>query len=525
MISGCEETKSLMPAESMEIIRKHTFSCPKEYSSLLDWSNESFWKDLPNPKHNASTNKPTKSINNKPSNKISIEAVFGDLLKTNPNQNNQKINEQEHLFIKKTQFLSEKYFNIWKTAVELKKEQKRQEESKLKQTTKLDTFMKQLKKRKKSEKMEVNIQEEKAKIRVVKDVSSGIVKPCSSFKNRFDAQKSIIEIQKSKLEEQNRIIQELKLGIINDDLLKSIENTKTNIREIFGSCSGKIKYKIPLILGEEPKFSITSHEAPKIVQKMEQRALERAQNREIILERKRLIEEKRQRMLQEAIERKRVLEEEEKKRSLELIKERRRKEMEMEKIRYINKQKYMEKLNTAVEFYNRLLLKQSLIQLYSYMKDGRDKYFLAVDYYEKKILKESMVSWQQVVESAYKVKYEIADAHFEYKLLKKSIQCWREIHIESIRNMQVAEDLYDFRLTSNVFIHWNRYVCIEFMKQHKMMKKAESHYKRWLLFHYFHLWRSLKAVNELLKAKELKKAKWRQKVWEILPDYKPVIDI
>uniref|UniRef100_A0A6P7FEG6 Caldesmon-like n=1 Tax=Diabrotica virgifera virgifera TaxID=50390 RepID=A0A6P7FEG6_DIAVI len=431
MISVCEKTKSLMPPESMEIIRKHTFSSPKEYSNLLDWSNESFWEDLPNPKHNSSTNKPIKSTNNIPSKTISIETVFGDLLKTNPNQNNQKIIAQEQFFNKKTQFLSEKYFNIWKTAVELKKDQKRQEEAKLNQTTKLDTFMKKLKKRRKSEKEGINIKEEKAKIRVVvKDVSSSVVKPCSSFKNRFDVQKSIIELQKSKLEEQNRIIQDLKLGIINDDLLKSIENTKINIREIFGSCSGKNKYKIPLILGEEPKFSITSQVAPKIVQKMEQRALERAKNREIILERKKLIEEKRERMLQEAIERKRVLEEEEKKRSLEIIKERRRKEMEMEKIRCMNKQKYMAKLNTAVEFYNRLLLKQTLLQLYSYMKDGRDKRFLAVDYYEKKILKESIVSWQQVVESAYKVKYEIADAHFEYKLLKRSIQCWQKVSFD-----------------------------------------------------------------------------------------------
>lgn len=50
-------------------------------------------------------------------------------------------------------------------------------------------------------------------------------------------------------------------------------------------------------------------------------------------------------------------------------------------------------------------------------------------------------------------------------------------------------------------------------------------YFRCLLFNCFYQWRSLKAVLELEKAKELKKQKWREKVWEILPDYRPPEDI
>lgn len=48
---------------------------------------------------------------------------------------------------------------------------------------------------------------------------------------------------------------------------------------------------------------------------------------------------------------------------------------------------------------------------------------------------------------------------------------------------------------------------------------------RRLLFHYFYLWRSLPAVMQLEKAKELKKRKWREKVWEVIPDYKPPEDM
>lgn len=52
--------------------------------------------------------------------------------------------------------------------------------------------------------------------------------------------------------------------------------------------------------------------------------------------------------------------------------------------------------------------------------------------------------------------------------------------MESIRNMQVAEDLYDLRLTSNIFIHWYRYVCKQIVLEGHKMKIAEKHHKRYI---------------------------------------------
>lgn len=45
-----------------------------------------------------------------------------------------------------------------------------------------------------------------------------------------------------------------------------------------------------------------------------------------------------------------------------------------------------------------------------------------------------------------------------------------------------------------------------------------------ILVNCFYQWRSLPAVLQLEKAKEEKKKKWRAKVLEILPDYKPSND-
>lgn len=45
------------------------------------------------------------------------------------------------------------------------------------------------------------------------------------------------------------------------------------------------------------------------------------------------------------------------------------------------------------------------------------------------------------------------------------------------------------------------------------------------LIHYYYQWKSLPAVIQLEKVKEEKKRKWREKVWEILPNYDPIFDV
>lgn len=51
--------------------------------------------------------------------------------------------------------------------------------------------------------------------------------------------------------------------------------------------------------------------------------------------------------------------------------------------------------------------------------------------------------------------------------------------MDAVRNMQVAEDLHEFRLTSNVFVNWHRYVCKQNMIEMSKMKLAEKHYNKY----------------------------------------------
>nr|CAI5866380.1 unnamed protein product [Callosobruchus analis] len=332
-------------------------------------------------------------------------------------------------------------------------------------------------------------------------------------------------MQRAKIEEQNKIIAELELGIIRKDLMKSIENTKTNIREIFAECSHKMKLKLPTLLIQEPKFSVCSKQAPKFVQQMEERALARAKNREMILERKRFIEETRQKLLEEAVERKKALEEEERKRNLEMLKQKRYKEMELEKIRQANQQIYLKKLSTAIMFHNKLLTQQCFKKLAVNASLNKEKHSFAVAQHRRFVLREIMKCWKEFIEDKYRPKFSLAEGYHRNLLLKTSFLKWKEAQNESRRNNQVSEDYYEFKLTSTVFIYWHRYTCKQIVLESKKLEVAEKHYNRKILFHYFYQWRSLKVVLELEKARELKKRRWREKVWEIIPDYRPPNDV
>uniref|UniRef100_A0AAR5PN76 Sfi1 spindle body domain-containing protein n=1 Tax=Dendroctonus ponderosae TaxID=77166 RepID=A0AAR5PN76_DENPD len=347
--------------------------------------------------------------------------------------------------------------------------------------------------------------------------------PSELFTNRYKSQKLIINTQRSKIEEQNRIISELKLGIIREDLLKSIENTKIDIRDIFSNCSEKLLTAAPLLRAPEERknLMILSQKAPKTIQKMQQRAIERAQYREIILERKKLIEETRQKLLAEAIEKKRVLEEEEKEHNLRAINEQRKKELLRQKRRLERKQEFERKYSKAQRFYNTALTRQCLRKLFSNYAKAKENYTLAKEFYLHKQKTWIFKAWLGYVETKFETKYTVADAHFARKALANAFDKLKLNKLESVRSMQVAEDIYDFRLTCNTFTNWHRFVCKQVMLESKRTAISLKHYNRKLLFQCFYQWRSLPVVIQLEEAKEEKKRKWREKVWDILPDYRP----
>ncbi|CAG9854985.1 unnamed protein product, partial [Phyllotreta striolata] len=407
------------------------------------------WTDVPHPQQILITKPEVQLIA-----KETIRKIFTELLHTS---NPSKITQRK-VFTKSTneKYLHEKYFKLWKNIVETRRERRRNLEHAKQQKDKIDFFIHELKKRKTTVQTLTNQS---------KNINKTNLHTGNNYRSRYEAQKSIIELQKAKLEEQNRIIKELKLGQLCADLEKS--RVKINIREIFANCSRQLKHKIPLVMKEESKFSIDTRKVPKIIQLVEQKSLERAEKRRIILERKQQIEEARQKMIEKAMEEKRAVEEEGIKKQLELMKERRRKELEMEKTRRRNQQIYAEKFNKATKFYNSLLLNFCFHKLYRNVQKRRDNEQLAAYHYKRNLLKKCLTSWMQLIEDHHKAQYNKAVDHYQENILRKTIIHWCMFHQEYVLNYQVAEDLYDFKLLSNAFTKWKQYMIDQIMDKRK----------------------------------------------------------
>lgn len=282
------------------------------------------------------------------------------------------------------------------------------------QREKLNSFMKQLRKKGKSEVIESSKADNKMLI---------------PMENRYNAQKTIIETQKQKLEEQNKLIEELKLGIIKEDLFRSINNIKVDLHEIFGDCTDKTKLlKIHLNLSENrEKFMLNSQKAPKFVHQMEEKAVQRAQNRELILERKRIIEEHRRRLLEQALENKRVLEETEKRKHLQLMAERRKRELELEKLRQANKERFLNKVEKADCLYKRTILRHSFRKLIYNCRNNQHNQLVAVQHHESTLKQRYLYKWFDLVDDLWKLKNHIADALHSHTLLRQVFRMWHAV--------------------------------------------------------------------------------------------------
>ncbi|EFA09647.1 hypothetical protein TcasGA2_TC011773 [Tribolium castaneum] len=397
-------------------------------------------------------------------------------------------------------------FDAWKRLVKMRIEKSKAVQKKLEQQEKLENLIKALKKVQKEEKTEPRTQP---------------LKVLNNFKNRFVAQKSTIERLTSKLEQKERLILELKLGILDKE---AFNESKVEIREIFAKCSAKTRCKVAPPVDYSEKFMIMTQKAPKFVQELEERALERAKRHEVVLERKRQMDETRARIIAEALEKKRAQDEEEKKKYLEMMKERRRLELEREKKRQVNKAIFMEKMQKAEDLHNRHLLKNALKKLLDEYIDMKMKQEKSELHLKITILSKSITAWKQFVEGKYRDKNALADACFARNALTRVMDKWRKLRHERVQANQVAEDYYDFVLLNKSFVQWHRHVCAEIIRQDRKKKLADLHYKRRILFHHYYMWRSLPAIIQLEKSKEEKMKKWREKVWEVLPDYKPPYD-
>lgn len=327
--------------------------------------------------------------------------------------------------------IAKKYFKLWKTKVKQKRKDVDTKE-------KIVKFLEELKKHK------VAVKPTKCEKR---ENENGQTKQCSKsakkryqdvseiYKNRFQAQQDVIKSQQTKLYEQEKIIEDLKLGIITEETQKSLQNGKCEIREIFKRCSVKVKCSITPPEAVEKNVDIIelrTSKVPKIMAELDRRATERAIRRNIILEKKKIIEEKKRKEYEFIVANKKAADDEQKKRNLEAIKEKRRLENELERRRQENRNKYLETINKADKFH-RKKLKRKYFNAFKALMEIKTEFEIKSDlFYENLLKKKSLYIWNVNVKENLEKQYLDADCLYEYKLKKKIFKSWQLVIYEII---------------------------------------------------------------------------------------------
>ncbi|KMQ97320.1 coiled-coil domain-containing protein [Lasius niger] len=347
----------------------------------------------------------------------------------------------------------------------------------------------------------------------------------SPAQSRLNAQKEIIHKQRMKLAEQSKIIEELKLKQVQEEIMRAGEETVNAAKETLTHCGQQTRRTLIQLMrqaGYRDK-SLTAPvrvpSPPRFLVRMEARA-EARRNRI------KLREEARQKKLEDEkrkVEAARREEEQERRRSQqEALREAKRMREEREQQRMCEMER-CKKLNAmAEEFYRKHLLRRYIMEPFIALVEMKNNYInKAEDHYKRCLLQKAFVRWKMETERQSQFKTELAVSLYNRNLLWYALQKWKEMAREERRKEQVAKDFSDMRLQNKCFKLWKIKTVEYKAEQLKTERLALEHYEERLKARYFNMWKRYpKIVPDILESERIKNT-WREIVQEVVPDFDP----
>uniref|UniRef100_A0A182W6R2 Uncharacterized protein n=1 Tax=Anopheles minimus TaxID=112268 RepID=A0A182W6R2_9DIPT len=367
--------------------------------------------------------------------------------------------------------------------------------------------------------------------------ATDVVQPASvkkEYEHRLKVQQDIIELQKLKLERQERIITELKLSKfseaskiskmeIQSELLKAARTGHVRLRakakciQIVGNIKADTSEE-----DEMRKLQAQGLMIPKFLAKMQQRALERSQRHQEAKERRMRLEKEREDAKQAAEEAKRQEDDDARKRRYREMREKRKLEKLQKIIREQERQAWIANNQIAKEF---RLLKLKRFGMHAFKlllgirhENERRSVAYRRRYYKRKYFRR----WWFHTNAHWESKKALADELHEYKLYRLTLRHWKLYMHEQRCKLQVAIDWYEVRMSEKVISIWIGKTKQSLMILHGKISHAASHYEWQLKWKVFERWQRLHIILRIEKETEMRRQRWRMKIWELLPDYKPI---
>ncbi|CAH0714507.1 unnamed protein product, partial [Brenthis ino] len=354
----------------------------------------------------------------------------------------------------------------------------------------------------------------------------------NTYQHRYKIQKHIIALQKTKLEEQNKLIEKLKYNKIVEASRQSLDTMREDVRKTYYEIDKHLKPKIKCLTNElkikefeEPSLVLHCLKVPQFLQRMESRAREREEKHAIIRERRKQMEEERLRLKQQAELAKAEMDKEEKMRKIKDLREKRKKE----KIENIRKKQHAERMRALIvmsdlHYERNLMYKYGLKPLKLLLEIKKDNIDKAKVHYKFQLMKNLFLHWMWYTEDMWFDRNYKAEDFYRKKILKKAFNGLKMNHHEFVLKKQVADDYYDLFVSQLVFRKFREGIMILKKEIEFKWKKASLYYNSNIMFKTFTCWRTLPALNALKREQEARKLKWREKVLQVVPDYQPPED-
>ncbi|XP_043662994.1 trichohyalin isoform X1 [Drosophila teissieri] len=357
------------------------------------------------------------------------------------------------------------------------------------------------------------------------------VKMAKQFKNKLKVQQDIIDLQRIKLERQERLIMQLKLTKLSDEAKEAREDLKQELKTVIrcGDPKAKAKAKCLQLIGslrdaDDEELDRLQGKAllqPRFLQHMQERATERSMRHEQARQRRVQAEAEREAAKQALEEAKRQEDEEAKRLRMEVLKEKRRQEKMAKVLKERERQRFIENQRKAVEFSRKLLKRTGMEGFKRLLERKRENLVKSEEFRCRLIAKNAFSSWHSYTIYRQREKIIKAETCWHNILKRRALYAWM-VYVQNEKSkMLVAIDWHALRSMEHWFRRWNKYSTHCRMIEDTKTRQAISHHEWHLKWKVLDCWRRLPQILKIEKETEERRQRWRMKIWELLPDYKP----
>ncbi|XP_058411811.1 coiled-coil domain-containing protein 191 [Diceros bicornis minor] len=254
-----------------------------------------------------------------------------------------------------------------------------------------------------------------------------------------------------------------------------------------------------------------------ILKAMEERAVQRAERRRILTERKKKQEEEKLAQLKAQEEERQKREAEEKEAQLEKKREEKRlkKLKELEKQKRIKRNQQLEAI--AKEHYERVLLRKKGLEPWKRLRmQSKQNIQVAEEHHSLALQRKCLLTWFRFSQESLAGKTAQADQLYSQMLLRRVIRSWAQYLTDLAEEVQ---KLWVHFLQKKIFRAWFNLVKEAKMDAQSKHETAVEHSDRRILRITFQTWKKFVKFMKEERVKEERREQLRRKVAEILPDF------